>query len=774
VWYKQTVTRSPRLSRQALVALLVLIALPASSGLAAPAARAQAPATETQAPSAEAQLPAAEIEAPATTFAIPTDDELAASAGLVVSDVPPSADELPTLSQIRDDTWAQMERLPEAEWSIPALAESLQYDPQAAFAFVRDSIAFDPYPGVLRGAAGTLAARAGNAYDRALLLGALLDAMLVPHRLAFADLPDEAAAAVLARAVQPPVAPLGAADISLTTTIDPTALEQRARRDYARLLSALDGALDGTPSTTPEEATDAVRHHAWVQALFGSEWQDLDPTFADATAGSPIVAATTTADAMPAEALQGVDIRLIAGTLIDGVLSDQVVLDRHFDAATAAASTIFLYFQPDASGLGGTITDVLSGDTSWVPVLLVDRDTEPGTAFHAGGRGSDVFGTATDVPELASLRLEVETHGPGVQPVTAARILLDRVPEELRGGDHIDAAQLRPLLEDDGGPFIMGQVHHLMVSTGGADRRDYALERSASADFIGQLAEREDLWDAYALPDLLWPAARADDALVVASEVTLVPALEADGAFRAFVARPRVTLTTFGRDPVKPDDMALATDLMIDSVALLPRRQAGPGEAARRHLWYGTLQTALETQFALKQAVLLDPADRVSVGASLASTGTLTLLGPGDTTTLPASTSPVLRHALAGGALIALSGDPAAAEAWWTIDPTSGETRSILDPGLGGVVPSGQPDRALRTFDSSYTNGAAARHAPRPPMQRPPGGYRSVTPKSTCFGGDSTGNAAINSCTSIPAGLAFFIVVWSVSVITFLAIKATG
>ena len=139
-----------------------------------PAARAQAPTAETPGRGPD---PAVEAQPPATTFAIPTDDELAASADLVVSDEPPSTDELPTLSQIRDDSWAQMERLPEAEWSIAALAESLQYDPQAAFAFVRDSIAFDPYPGVLRGAAGTLAARAGNAYDRALLLGALLDAM---------------------------------------------------------------------------------------------------------------------------------------------------------------------------------------------------------------------------------------------------------------------------------------------------------------------------------------------------------------------------------------------------------------------------------------------------------------------------------------------------------------------------------------------------------------------------------------------------------------------
>src|SRR5690348_9529422 len=35
---------------------------------------------------------------------------------------------------------------------IDDLAASLDYDPEQAFAFVRDRVAYDPYPGVLRGA----------------------------------------------------------------------------------------------------------------------------------------------------------------------------------------------------------------------------------------------------------------------------------------------------------------------------------------------------------------------------------------------------------------------------------------------------------------------------------------------------------------------------------------------------------------------------------------------------------------------------------------------
>ncbi len=747
------VTRSPRPSPHVLVVLTVLLVLSGNAGWSTPAAFAQPPVAD---------------------FAIPVDDQIAGDADLTVSDVPPTADELPTLSQIRDDTWAQVGLLPESEWSIAALAEALHYDPQAAFTFVRDSIAFDPYAGVLRGAQGTLAARAGNSHDRALLLGALLDAMSVPYRFAFADLSDEDAAAVLARASRTPTAPLGTAGIALTTTIDAVALDQRARRDYARLLMALDGALDDTPSGVPGPALEAVRHHAWIEAAFGSEWQDLDPTFEDAVAGSTFAPAASTADSLPMAAMQNVDLRMVAESLSNGVLSEQVVLERSFDAATAASSTIFLYFQPDATGLGATITDVLSGDVSWVPVLMVDRVTQTGSAFHVGGRGSDVFGTATDAPELASLRLEVETSGPGLPPITGERILLDRVPDELRGTDTIDVARLQPLPEDDAGPFIMGQFHHLMVSTGGADRRDHALQRSASADFIGRLLEREDLWDAFALPDLLWPVAATDEELVVASETALVPALGADGDFRAFVARPRATLTTFGRDSVDPAAMAFATDLMIDGVAVLPRGEAEPGEAARRRLWYGSLETALETQFALGHAVLLDPNDRSSSGASLADVGALTLLRPEDAGTVPDGTSPVLRRALEDGLLVMTSGDPAGATAWWTVDPATGETRSILDPGLGGIVPSGRPSPTLRTFDSSYTHGGGARLPQRPPMQRPPGGYGggsggAATP-STCTSGDSTGYIALTSCISIPVSLARWLLFSEVAtIITFIA-----
>jgi len=62
-------------------------------------------------------------------------------------------------------------------------ARRLGFDADRIAAFVRDDVQPDEYEGVLRGPVGTLWAGAGNEFDRALLLEALLDRSGIPNRL---------------------------------------------------------------------------------------------------------------------------------------------------------------------------------------------------------------------------------------------------------------------------------------------------------------------------------------------------------------------------------------------------------------------------------------------------------------------------------------------------------------------------------------------------------------------------------------------------------------
>lgn len=74
-------------------------------------------------------------------------------------------------------------------FDVDALSFDLAFeDPQTIAAFVRDTIAFEQYSGLLRGAEGTLMSRAGNALDQSVLLAVLLgdagyEARIVESRL---------------------------------------------------------------------------------------------------------------------------------------------------------------------------------------------------------------------------------------------------------------------------------------------------------------------------------------------------------------------------------------------------------------------------------------------------------------------------------------------------------------------------------------------------------------------------------------------------------------
>ena len=338
---------------------------------------------------------AADPSAPAAPVPVVVDLTLSAADALIsdaerrVIDLPEPLGEV-AVDDVIGGTYAAAEALPLAEWDIGALAASLGTDPRAAFEFVRDSIRFDPYPGVLRGASGTLAARSGNASDRALLLHDLLAAMGIGSRFAFGDLAPEAAAVLVDHAFDRAVSPLSDAGDLRLASLDGTAIEQRSRRDYALLRDALGDRFAAMAPASIQGVLMDVVHHTWVQVEQGDTWVDYDPSLNDAQPGTALAVVARTSDAMPPEEHQSVTVRVIAETLHGEEVWDEMLLERRLDADMAANTATFLYFQPHVEDADPGLLGTVDAATSWVPVLLVDAEAQQGDPFPIGnGDGGD-------------------------------------------------------------------------------------------------------------------------------------------------------------------------------------------------------------------------------------------------------------------------------------------------------------------------------------------------------------------------------------------------
>ena len=621
-------------------------------------------------------------------FVMPTADQLAADAAGAVNDTPVPGPDTIDLTPVMDAASETVDSLPADQWQVDALAKTLS-DPTSAFELVRDSMGFDAYPGVLRGADGTLAARAGNSYDRALLLQALLGAQGLTTRFAFGQLSPDVAASLVTRSLDEPAKPLSAAAFSPFDPAFEQAVDTRARRDYALISNALgdrvaDLAADGTAAAVAD-----VTSHAWVQLQQADgTWLDLDPTMPDAQPGQTLTDPSTTADTVPLEQRQTVTLRVIAETLQDGTLGETVVLDVPLDAAAAAGQQVLLTFAPASSGgglinpgglLGGGGGD---GTPDFVPVLLIDSGAWHGDpiSISASGGGGGLLGGGGSPTDLAGLSIEVQTDAPGLAPQVTRHVIADRVPAPMRASGSVTPEDLLPIQDSDGVPAIFATVLHLMLSTGGSSPRSYAERQGMAVQMAGWQANAANAGSATLDAGYL-PAAVSDEVQVVAAEQRLLPSLQDDDV-RAFVATPRIYLASRAVDAADPTLSTVQTDLLTDSIRTLPRAGAAADAAARHQLWYGALQGAVETENAIGNAGAIDPGTLTMAGVSFDMDKPLSILTAADTT-LPAAADGTLRSTLDAGGLAVVPGDPVAATTWWQV-AADGTTRSILAPRSGG------------------------------------------------------------------------------------------
>lgn len=658
----QDVSRDRSARRLIVLALVILL------GIGSPASTLLTP---TPVHAADPDLP---------SLSMPSDADLANDATLSVPEAPDPPAPVDAQGYI-DGITATADTLPAADWDIDALVASLDGDVESAFSFVRDRIRFDPYPGVLRGAIGTLSARAGNADDRALLLAALLKKTGLDTRFAFADLDPATSSSVLARAFDEPSSPLPDGREQSIGEAYAEAVAARAHRDYALLRGALgDRAIGTSGQDRTAQLLADVSRHTWVQVRETGGWVDLDPTMADSKPGDTLMPAARTADAILDAERQSVSVRVVAETLVDGTVTQNVVLDERLDAATAAGSQILLMFTPDSGGglLGG-----VGAPATFVPLLMVNGERHDGSSFAiAGDDGGFGLGGGSSI-DLTGLLLEVETDAPDHEPLIHDRVLLDRIPAAIRATGSVTPEQLLPMPAGDAGPMVLGELHHISVSSGGANPRDIAIEVLNAEAFAVNDLGRPDALQQFSISNLIWPLTAAGDAMALASERFVVAGLDGTGA-RVFVGRPRVTIFSVGSGAAEAG-FGYRSDLALDGVDVVRRDGPDPVADATLRMWYGVLQTALEAEYARVIARGAELSADGLVGVSFEMGEPLTVLTETDLGSLPATTAPALVRSLQDGLIAVVPGDVGGSPAWWTIDLGDGATRSILSPALGGV-----------------------------------------------------------------------------------------
>lgn len=286
-------------------------------------------------------------------------------------------------------------------------------DPQPAFFFVRDKIAFEPYEGAQRGVTGTLMARAGNSLDKALLLRAMLDELKIKTRLVKGRLaPDDA----------------------------------------RRLLEAFAGAgtlqgkvpkgMDSFAPGTDRRLVGAVSWHYWLEAYVNGDWVHLDPSFPRGVYGVAVARKEADFPELPPEATPTISLRVYA---VDKAGVDQRVLDVNGFMEDMLHRNIVLTFDP-----------VPGRPDDRQPRAVVTGKTTQGKRFAWTGLqrlSVEIFFNRGKVQDRVVRDLYVGTSAPSLfqsdQQVFSVMILPAWVPEDFI---RAVARQELPGIHDDSRP----------------------------------------------------------------------------------------------------------------------------------------------------------------------------------------------------------------------------------------------------------------------------------------------------------------------------------
>lgn len=590
------------------------------------------------------------------------------------------------------------ERLPAEALDVRAAALAIGDDPAKLFAFVRDEIAFDPYRGSLRGAVGTLQARAGNSLDRSLLLLALLGDR--PTKLVSGKLADDRARALLERAKRPranpkPVA-LDVNEVAQLTGLSVADLRGRAdavaanarsagkrlgdrvELDQKQIETALADARVTLAAPTGPRLED-VRDHFWVELESDGTTKDLDPSLADAQIGQRLASSggvEVSTSPLPDELSQTVSIRLVSGT--------SVLLERTLTTASLAGRPpIELGFFPvDASEPATTFAPALVlGDEnlagepfsiSAAPAAAAREDSETsglGSALGGLGGAAPSVG-ATKVEEIA---LELTLGGAGLPAEKITRAVAARPEPGVVGEARVEAVREQ-----------LTALYHLAIVTGPVPDAWMGKQSLALLELLGDVEKKSEPKKDGEEPARSSPFVPMDllNLAQALAQGEKNPWLGTSFAGRRYAARPLVVAQRARVRSVGSGKVAL-----VRSLDIMRNRQESIDGSATDALREGIFLTELERG--------LGGAGEVYNTAEVfaRSPGPVVVVRPGETARLdklglPAAARRRVAEDLATGYAVILPHAPATiagapAFGWWRVALAGGESLGRMQGGEG-------------------------------------------------------------------------------------------
>jgi transglutaminase-like putative cysteine protease len=619
-----------------------------------------------------------------------------------------------TLEELRAHAADIAAKTPADRYDLENRARSLPEGMEAAFGFVRDHVRYEAYRGVLRGAEVAYTARAGNAFDRSVLLAELLRAKGISTRFALGALARPEAERLFARIFEPSRPEPDAQTPGLANRVEGQALLARLRARAARDLAAIQTALGPTRPSNASPPLDAVlkeiEEHAWVQALVGDQWVDLDSAFPDALPGRAYTRPDSTVDVLPDAVFQRVTVRVVTEWVTSGSLSEETVLEVTSPAERLLDREIYLLHGPGNTDISGAITKGIlaaQGGEPWVPMLWLDGETHVGTPFafldqeQSVPRGSPpsgglrgVFGPGGALGsdrQFVAERLEVEIVYPGGQREVTRRVLVDRAAAAWRGSTTREGGGLRSLERDEKGLIAPRVVHNLWFSAGRHNLAAYVQavnELFQAVRFGVPPPPSSDL----TIGEQLWPVAVQNFAFLVLSDHLVVPSLNDGTDYRFYADSPRLLIVSIGPDLRSgPNGLTITYDLRRDHLRGIAQSAAAAQAVTERRIWFGLLQGALEHDMA-EQLVAGERSStfEVTSTSSLLTGDGMTVLRPG---AAPASGALPPDQEAAARVLEALSVGRTVliprgvlrggSWGWWELTP-DGELRAVLEGGLMG------------------------------------------------------------------------------------------